>query len=359
MGKNNLILGTARGKLGDVVFYRTDGEQRFRTRVRPTNPRTSAQLLQRCVVSTAVKYYASVITVCDHAFQNYVGKLKNHQRFMRLNIAELRKIALGQIYSFSPLRFNNIKIGNWAKKNDTEIPLNAMIIAEGDLPSIQIGMYNEIQGSVDTPAIYGTEIWNNASNLTYADFAENIGAQIGDQITFIIQTRKKGTGYLDKTYISRIILMPKNGNPNETKIFSGSATPGNKVGINSPNDENYGSILFTTVENSNSLYVTTNDLEPTYDSFGAFGVIVSRYENGAWRRSNSTTVVAPDAQDLLTLEQAMTSYEKSDTSSLYLNQAQNKQKDNATMALEEAIRIEEEIIEEEEKAKKNSKKAKE
>ena len=47
MTKKNLILGTASGKLGDMVFYRQGGEQRTRTRVVPKNPKSIKQMTQR------------------------------------------------------------------------------------------------------------------------------------------------------------------------------------------------------------------------------------------------------------------------------------------------------------------------
>ena len=47
MTRRNLILGTASGKLGDMVFYRQGGEQRTRTRVTPKNPKSIKQMTQR------------------------------------------------------------------------------------------------------------------------------------------------------------------------------------------------------------------------------------------------------------------------------------------------------------------------
>ena len=51
MAKGNLFLGMGRGSVGDVTFYRADGQQLSRARNRkPRNPKTNAQLIQRASV---------------------------------------------------------------------------------------------------------------------------------------------------------------------------------------------------------------------------------------------------------------------------------------------------------------------
>lgn len=362
MGKGNLVIGTASKKLGDIVFYRTGGEQRFRARVKPMNPRTNSQILQRCVVSSVVKYYSTVVTVCDHAFQNFKGKAKNNQRFMKLNIDKYRQIALSNINSFSPLTFKSNQEGNWAIKDDPNIPLNYYIVSEGDLPSIDFAIYDYEPTSSDAPGIntgYGGGIsWGSA---TYADVANALGLQIGDQLTFIIQTMKEGTGYVDRTWIARIILSPAEGDPNTTVFLTGSTGPAFTYKINKPNVENYGDVTFGFMDQAeNILFVRPTELSANYKFYGAFGVIVSRYADNEWRRSNTVMDLSPDAQNVNKLSTAMATYEKAKTSSLYLNQAnsrtaqQNAREIIALGGEGEAIEIEEE-----EKPKKTRKKSEE
>lgn len=336
MGKNNLILGTGRGKLGDIVFYRTGGEQRFRTRVRPTNPRTNAQLLQRCVVSTAVKFYSVVAEICNHAFQNYEGSLKNHQRFMKLNIDVLRKIALLNVESWSPLRWNTQNYGNYTWKNSQEVSINPYIVSEGDLEEVYTS-FTTSQTQNGTVVALGEvteyeEGNQQLSNLTYEEVADRIGVRIGDQVTMMYFNVDRTTGYITGTAIGRVVMMPSNGNPKE-KFFDG-------YGINLPNKENYGNV---TMRRTNIVALKKEFVQLTVTNMpisakaDAYAVIVSRFENNKWRRSTSRVHLAEEVENIATLKDAMASYLKDNTSSLYLNQAEQADELSVENTLKEFV----------------------
>ena len=58
-----------RGKLGDIVLTRIDGQQIARPRNRqPKNPRTNKQLYQRAVMATVMQAYSAGIKIFDHSF---------------------------------------------------------------------------------------------------------------------------------------------------------------------------------------------------------------------------------------------------------------------------------------------------
>lgn len=317
MGKDNLLIGTARGKLGDIVFYRTGGEQRFRTRVRPTNPRTNAQLIQRCVVSTVVKAYSDFITVCDHAFQNYEGKLKNHQRYMRLNIMAFRPVALAQVARWSPILWNyTLRNYNWASKDDVNTYVNPYILSEGDLPSVDIEGYNETGGTDNGLPYVRVQMGETYENTTYQQFCDKLGLNAGDQLTFVMQRADSTTGAVTETAIARIILMPSTGNMDDAMFTKGTGTA---LNINNPNKENYGNISL--VYDAFKLSFSVGLLGASAASIASSAIIVSRFENNMWRRSNSRMIVKDAFQKLSLLPDAVASYLKSDTSSLYLNQA--------------------------------------
>lgn len=318
MGKNNLILGTARGKLGDVVFYRTGGEQRFRTRVRPTNPRTNAQLLQRCVVSTAVKFYSEIAEICNHAFQNAEGSLKNHQRYMKLNIDYLRKIALKNIESWSPIKFTSQNYGNFTWKDSMEVAINRYQISEGDLPSVSATL---VQAQGKNTIQIGNVINKSWETITYNDIVENLGLKLGDQLTFFEFNCYLNTGYVEKTYYGRVILAPDDGDG--TKIYSTNKNKENNgditIDIRGDDGENTSRMkLKNIVKNTREVNEQTT----------AWAVIVSRYENGRWRRNNAYVEAEEQLLNKQTLLSAMISYEKDTTSSLYLNQASKDNENN-------------------------------
>ena len=91
MGKGNLFQGMARGKVGDVVFSRLNGQQISRVRNRnPKNPRTNAQLYQRAIMATVMQAYSAGIAIFDHSFQGKEVGAQNQRRFMSLNAKLLR-----------------------------------------------------------------------------------------------------------------------------------------------------------------------------------------------------------------------------------------------------------------------------
>ena len=91
MAKGNLFQGMARGKVGDVVFSRANGQQVSRVRNRqPNNPRTNAQLYQRAIMATIMQAYSAGKEIFDHSFQGYKVGANNQNRFMTINTKKLR-----------------------------------------------------------------------------------------------------------------------------------------------------------------------------------------------------------------------------------------------------------------------------
>lgn len=86
MASGNLILGTARRKLGDVVMYRRNGEQQARVRVRKiSNPKSEGQALQRCYMAPVSKFYAPLAGVLERAWEG-LDTSKSANAFMKANM---------------------------------------------------------------------------------------------------------------------------------------------------------------------------------------------------------------------------------------------------------------------------------
>lgn len=93
MAKGNLFLGTAAGKVGDVVMYRYEGKQCSRVRVREIkNPKSEAQQAQRAILSTVTNAYSLLSSICNHSFENvqYDGKSMNY--FNKINLKTIRNL---------------------------------------------------------------------------------------------------------------------------------------------------------------------------------------------------------------------------------------------------------------------------
>lgn len=74
MSKRNLFLGTAAGKVGDVVVYRAGGTQRARVRVVPKDPKTTTQMSQRSRVGGLVSTYRAGKGLLQDTFESKPSK---------------------------------------------------------------------------------------------------------------------------------------------------------------------------------------------------------------------------------------------------------------------------------------------
>lgn len=98
MAKDNLFLGQARGKIGDIVFYRMNGVQMSRTRNRhPRNPDTNPQKVQRAISATISQLYRAGRRIFDHSFQGKSVGAKNQNYFLSENMRILRGLVSSEI----------------------------------------------------------------------------------------------------------------------------------------------------------------------------------------------------------------------------------------------------------------------
>lgn len=93
MAKGNLFLGQSRGKVGDIVFYRQDGEQVTRTRNRhPHNPKSNPQQYQRAIMATVTAAYKAGREIFDHAFQGFSVGAQCQREYLHQNAKLLRSL---------------------------------------------------------------------------------------------------------------------------------------------------------------------------------------------------------------------------------------------------------------------------
>ena len=82
-----MLLGLAKGKVGDLVFYRDGGEQRTRTRVIPKNPRTRAQMTQRAKIANVSAIYRALAALIADSFTNRPSNQSGYNAFASSAIA--------------------------------------------------------------------------------------------------------------------------------------------------------------------------------------------------------------------------------------------------------------------------------
>lgn len=98
MAKGNLFLGMGRGSVGDVTFYRADGQQLSRARNRkPRNPKSNAQMIQRAISATIVQAYKAGSIIFDHSFEGKSVPAGSQRAFLSTNMRKLREQVLSEM----------------------------------------------------------------------------------------------------------------------------------------------------------------------------------------------------------------------------------------------------------------------
>lgn len=184
MAKGNLFQGMGRGKVGDVVFSRLNGEQISRVRNRhPKNPRSNSQLYQRAIMATVMQAYSAGKAIFDHSFEGYAVGAQNQRRFLSLNAKMLRQLVATDINT--PIATNSQKARVVAP--GVSVPVaNPFIISRG---SYQQNLFSFNSASISF------KLPDPTTNETVAQYAARVGLVAGDIYTFIILAEKKDIAY--------------------------------------------------------------------------------------------------------------------------------------------------------------------
>ena len=165
-----MLLGYTRGSVGDVTFTRNNGQQIARARNRkPKNPRSTSQMMQRSLFSSAVKMYQlATANFFQFAYEDRKPHESDYNAFMRHNVKQGTNITK-------------------ACFNDRKYPaIGAWLFAQGSLPQMD---YQQSQNTVR----WYTGIKNSSSNqpspVTVADLSILLtayaGYLVGDMITSV------------------------------------------------------------------------------------------------------------------------------------------------------------------------------
>lgn len=280
MAKGNMLLGQARGKVGDIVFSRTNGQQVIKAKSQQVkNPQTKAQMIQRIILNTVAQVYSKMQPICDHSFEGVNNGQDCMSYFMSKNAKLLRQLASEfGIDASTPLV---VDLGS------TDFASNPYIVSKGTLPEIVMEESTEYQsiamGDADT----------------YASIINYYGLHRGDQLTFLVFD--KIASQQAQFHYARIILDPRETDGTEADLSTPFVSDGVVQKAN-PRNENYG------VEydlNGGSLYFGGVSGRTTLMR----GVIVSRLgEDGNWLRSDCQLAMDQNDPQGLSIEQAYNNF---------------------------------------------------
>lgn len=170
MAKGNLFLGMGRGSVGDVTFYRSEGEQISRARNRhPSNPRTARQAITRAVNSSVSRIYAAGQVLFNHSFQGFKPGKECQRQFMKVNNRILRQMVL------SDLANNTSKARLGVPGVSVAVPCDGIMVSDGNYPLVAFTWDGLIKAFKLPSANVGE---------TVGEYAARIGLIPGDIYTF-------------------------------------------------------------------------------------------------------------------------------------------------------------------------------
>lgn len=276
MSKGNMLLGHARGKVGDLVFTRVNGKQVTRARAAVVkNPQTEAQMIQRILLNTISQAYSKMSEICDHSFEGVAAGQPSMAYFMRrnLNLIRMTLSEIGDLDAAAPM---TSPIGT------NGLASNTYVVAKGQLP--------EIIPEVGTG---GLSIALAAN--TYEAVLAATGLQRGDQLTVITVS---GSEYTDQKFnYSRIILDPIEEDGSEAPLSTEFITNGAIVKPN-PRNQNTGH----TYSFSDGEFLVSI----TAQQVNMAAAIGSRQKtDGTWLRSNAALILAEGASIGYTTQESL------------------------------------------------------
>lgn len=204
MAKGNLFQGMARGKVGDVVFSRLNGQQISRVRNRsPRNPNTNKQLVQRAVMANIMAMYSAGQAIYNHAFQGKAVGAENQREFMKSNVNILRSLVVSEMNAGTAAADCKGHVG--ARGMNIASPFEGAIISKGTYDQNVFTFDNggfklPVANANETIGAYATRI-----GLIPADLYTFVGYGVGfnDVMANLNEEEESASGNTDRLYNCR------------------------------------------------------------------------------------------------------------------------------------------------------------
>lgn len=175
MAKGNMLLGMARKKVGDLVFYRANGEQITRARNRnPRNPKSDKQSVQRMVLASASKLASILEPIVNHSWEHVQVGGESVRHFQKKAMDYIRAAAAAQINGESDIPVAQFTIKGAPAAGFVE----GLPISSGSLPVITPLAVGDFENA---PAIPGFAL----GGASVADILDVSGFEPGDQMTVV------------------------------------------------------------------------------------------------------------------------------------------------------------------------------
>lgn len=295
MAKVGFWLNGANGKLAGATLYKQNGETVMREVVSPTNPKTEKQIIQRIIMHTVMQAYSKMKEICDHSFEGFKKGQPTMSYFMSQNVGFAREkvasmqaqgVLFDNMYNFVPLGMKGFTPNQYQ-------------VSMGSLPQVVCNLRDDDEAKGFVPGI---------STNTYAAVAAALGAERGDQVTFIMIDKNSDAAFGQCNFhFCRVILDPTNADFSQAAMSTAFLDAQGK--INAPSVRNEGNFTFA---------IGANGLSFTYNgslTCAACAVILSRKMNDKWLRS--TAYLTYQLTEEYSLGQCIAAAEQGANSTIY------------------------------------------
>lgn len=263
-----MLLGYARGKVGDLVFSRQGGQQVTRARAaKVTNPRSTAQQIQRMIFGTVSYAYSLLHAICDHSFEGVQYGQRSMSKFFSLNLKALRayyptdqdpdKRPVDAKAYILPTREGAIGCG--------------LQIAAGTLPEVAPHVVPE-DGQLNGFG-RGVTVAEDAQ-MTIAQMLESLNAIAGDQITLV------AIDDANRLHLSRYVVK---ADATTTQLSQPWDNTGTNEAFDATKTNVESSLLLNDIKIGNQSYADIDNRT----EFASVSIIISRKEGNKWLRSNA------------------------------------------------------------------------
>ena len=281
MAKGNLFLGMGRGSVGDVVFYRANGQQLSRARNRaPRNPKSDAQLIQRAISATISQAYKAGAIIFDHAFEGKSVPSGNHRQFLSVNMRKLRSQVLAELNTPAAEALSSVV----SPRSTFPIP-NSYRISEGSL--IQNLFVLDAEDNFGPCA---KVVAAASANETLAEYCSRLGLEAGEIFTIVT------FGVPDNNSVNDLVSPQCTFGFLRLTIKETALTSTTLVSAAKYSDmfieDSSGAVLADNKALTESIYISEIDI--AFSGIGSMGVIRSNENSGLRSTSDMKTLLQVD-----------------------------------------------------------------
>lgn len=254
MAKSKSFFGLRKGSTKTLTFSVLDGQQITKDRVTDVkNPRSKAQMEQRCILKTTALAYSTLKSIVDHSFEGTTYGAASQRKFMQLNTAIVRANA------------NDTRsVIGFASYKDSTPNMGQFIISQGSLAPIPAGVISLSFAANSLAITY------NGGVASTAALANALGVNLGDIIT--------------------ICALAQNSDKDAIFVWLRMILPAEDVEVNADNVKFESNKRFSVSFDSNAVGTILFDAvdKITADSAALYGVIRSQKSDAGYKRSNTT-----------------------------------------------------------------------